>query len=66
MLAAFFLPYQGITADYLGNLFFYVVSSDHPYMQGGSRQQRIKDLFLKIRNYYAAAPANEIASQLAV
>ena len=55
---------QGIAADYLGNLFFYVVSSDHPYLQGGSRQQRTRDMFLKIGNYYAAAPANEIASQL--
>ena len=55
---------QGITADFLGNLFFYIVSSNHAYLPGGSRQQRIRDLFLKIRNYYAAAPANEIASQL--
>ena len=55
---------QGITADFLGNLFYYMVSSDHQYLQGGNRQQRIRDFFVKIRSNNAAAPANEIASQL--
>ena len=45
---------KGVTADFLGNLFHLLISK----MPGGSKEDRLKALFLEIRRWYAANPVD--------
>ncbi|CAE7276805.1 unnamed protein product [Symbiodinium sp. CCMP2456] len=44
---------QGITADFLGNVFYHLISQEG-YLPGTSRPQKIKELYKKLRQYYSS------------
>ena len=42
----------GVTQDFLGNLLYHLVATNR-YLKGTSQEERVKEIFLKMQQYYA-------------
>ena len=46
----------GVTQDLLGNLLYHLVATNR-YLKGTSQEERVKEIFLKMQQYYAQTEA---------